>query len=110
MYHFIIRGITVYNNEIHVLGNDNKHYKWNGNTWNQVSNLPYNADGAVLTTFKNTLCLLGGAGEYRFNYYKYNNSNWVEQNKIKYSCYNANCIEYNNNLYGLQGYTMFIVE
>lgn len=92
---------VVYNNEIHVLGSSSSskgynHYKYNGNTWSSVSELPYWFYWSRPIVYNNQLHIFGGGN--KKDHYKFDGSSWVFVDTIPIS-FQGETVLYNNEVH-----------
>ena len=102
----------VYDNEIHVFGgfyesNRLKHYKWLGDSWEEVSTLPYPCDYTSAVVYNGELHILGGRHSGAiYKHYKWNGVSWSEVSTLPDSFSGINfAVVYNNEIHVLSGDT-----
>ena len=110
-YIFSHGSVAALNNEIHILGgsystgDDTKHYKYNGSSWEKVSVLPYNFYDGAAVVLDNEIHILGGSygtGTYT-KHYKYNGSSWEEVSTLPYNFYNGAAVVLGSIIYIIGG-------
>ena len=100
-YDFHEGGAVVYDGEIHILGNDTRHYKWNGTEWARVSTLPIRE-----YTFKNSTVVYNNEIHIILdgNHYKWNGSEWELVSTFNFRFHYGSAIVLNNEIHALGGY------
>ena len=106
-YSFYNGSAVVFNNEIHILGGyysyyRNKHYKYNGSSWSEVSTLPYSFTYGSAVVLNNEIHILGSSDGIT-KHYKYNGSSWSGVSTLPYSFYNGSAVVFNNEIHILGG-------
>lgn len=100
-YDFYEGGAVVYNGEIHILGNDTSHYKWNGSEWTEVSTLPikeyYSKNSTVV--YNNEIHLIDDG-----KHYKWNDSEWELVSTFDFKFHYGSVVVLNNEIHALGGY------
>ena len=95
----------VYNNEIHVFGNNTSHYKFDitTSTWISVSTLPYKFSNGNPIIYNNELHIIGtySAEATQKEHYKFNNdtSEWTSVSTLPFSSGLAKVVVYNNEIH-----------
>ena len=113
----------VFNNEIHILGGIDtngsitryngckKHYKWDGNTWEEVSTLPYPACDFGVAIIDNEIHIFGGSDSTVMGigkttdtcHYKFTGEKWVEVSTLPFSFANGVCEIFNDHVHIIGG-------
>ena len=107
--YYIIKHAVVHNNAIHIVGFGNTdsssvylktHYKWDGSTWQNVSELPYKIQWGRVVVYNNEIHILGGNSA---DHYKWNGSKWVSVSTLPYNFSKGGAVIYNNEIHILGG-------
>lgn len=97
--------VVVYNNEIHILGgnsNETKHYKWDGESWTEVSTLPYSFRGRYkAVVFNNEIHILGHSSSQYQYHYKWNGNSWTSVSTLPEHLSKGFVVVYRNEIYAL---------
>lgn len=108
-YRFSYGAAVIYNNEPHIIGgvnNSDKHYKFDGSTWVEVSTLPedvYFHNGAAVV-YNNEIHIMGCSGGFgETNHYKWNGTSWSEASTLPYEFADGGAVVYNNEIHLLGG-------
>ena len=112
-YEFQNGSAVVYNDEIHILGCNvsgyqNKHYKWDGESWTQDISVPYTFSYGCAVVYNNEIHILGGydSSTYQHNmtyHYKYNGTAWTSVDTLPYKFYGGDAVVYNGEIHILGG-------
>lgn len=116
-YDFCAGKAVVFNGELHIFGGGpnhfqrfaqdgwlNYHYKWDGASWEKVSEPPFNLCGSTPVVHRNTIKLIGGISNSR-QVYKFNGS-WSKLTDIPNNitgAINASIVSYDNIIHVLGG-------
>lgn len=101
-YSFINGHAVVYNDEIHILGGsyaETSHYKYDGNTWTEVSTLPIELTEGSAVVWNNEIYIFVRDTH---EYYKYNGDTWSEAGTIPFVYTETNiglAVVYDNELH-----------
>jgi hypothetical protein len=113
-YDFCGGRVTVYNDEIHIIGGGtnryadtynasefiNKHYKFNGDEWTEVSELPYITRGCTVFTLRDGIHIVGGTtinkDDNGQNHFVWNGTSWVNSTSLPMDRYNSSSIVCSN--------------
>lgn len=97
---------VVLNNELHTFHynyftNINRHYKWDGNEWIEVSILPSSFEYSSAVVFNNEIHVLGGGSSSSGSkkHYKWDGTQWSEVSTLPINLGNGGAIVFNNELY-----------
>lgn len=117
-YNFCAGKAVVFNGEIHIFGGGsnhfqtfiqdgwlNYHYKWDGESWEKVSDPPFNLCGSTPVVHKNTIKLIGGTANQR-QFYSFIDNKWNKLTDIPNNltgAMNASVIVYNDSIHVLGG-------
>ena len=89
-YPFYGSNAVVYNNEVHIMGSANsshytKHYKWDGNTWTFVKELPIFFYDGQCVVYNNEIHILGSEDfDYGSIHYKWDGNEWISVSTLPY--------------------------
>ena len=81
-YNFQDGSAVLYNGEVHILGGyvegtSKNHYKFNGETWEKVSDLPYAFYSGAAVVFDGKIHILGGgAADAKRKHYVFDGTTW----------------------------------
>jgi hypothetical protein len=96
----------VYENAIHILGSNNsgngqKHYKWDGTEWTEVSTLPYEFRSGSCVVYNDEIHIIGGIITGNGKHYRYDKetSAWVKASTLPVSVTNNSAVVYNNEIH-----------
>ena len=106
-YSFYRGSAVVYNNEIHILGGNessSSHYKWNGTSWQKVSDLPYDFTSGSAIVYNNEIHILGGQ-YYATNHYKWDGISWSNVGTLPFNFSFGVALMYNNKINIIGGET-----
>ena len=108
-YDFYGGSAVVFNNEIHILGSDNSHYKWDGksswsSSWDSISTLPYDFYGGSAVVFNDEIHILGSSESGApTKHYKWNGKSWTSASTLPYKFYYGSAVVLNNEIHILGG-------
>lgn len=94
---------VIYENKIHILGDDRGHYSWDGTSWTQESTLPYYGAGIIAVVYNNKIHILGGTGNSNYTkHYSWNGTSWSQESNLPgdgtYDTH-GDAVVYNNKIY-----------
>lgn len=104
-YGFYQGSAVVLNDEIHILGgtdNGNKHYKYNGTSWESVSTLPYDFYQGSAVVLNDEIHILGSNSD-NLNHYKYDGTLWKSISTLPHSFYQGSAVVLSEKCIGLLG-------
>ena len=107
--------VVIYNDEIHILGGRTAaqyryHYKWDGTTWTQLSDLPYNFSRGVAVVYHDEIHIFGSViNENKRKHYKWDGTTWTQLSDFpsEYGVARASAVVYNNEIHILSGYAIY---
>ena len=97
-YAFTDGGAVILNNEIHILGSANKHYKYQNNQWTSVSTLPYSFSNGSAVVLNDEIHILGGSTN-GTKHYKYSNGEWISVSTLPYVFYYGSAVVLNGEIH-----------
>ena len=93
---------VVYNNEIHLFIDSNKHYKWNTSTsqWDFIESTPKDTTNSCILVYNNRIHILGGnASGQHMNHYAWDGTNWEALQAVPYDFHKGQGVVYNNEIH-----------
>lgn len=93
--------LVVWNNELYSLNDAwaNKLRKWNGDSWEDICDLPYAFNGGTAVVYNNEIHMLGGGGG-STSHYKWNGAEWVSVSTLPIAP-TSKAVIYNNEIHFL---------
>lgn len=93
---------VVYNDEIHLFIDENKHYKWNASTsqWDFIENTPKDTSYSCILVYNNRIHILGcNSSDQYMNHYAWDGTNWEALQAVPYEFTKGQGVVYNNEIH-----------